>query len=222
MRVEGRLKIAGGVASEKGLRPDNQDFAAIYEGTELERRRHGLIAAVADGVGGAKGGRIAAELSVRELIGGLYTQPDTIGPAAAVQRIMAPFNRWLSAMGRTDSMAHAATTFTALVLKGRKGHVLHVGDSRAWHFKDGHLVQLTEDHTRSHPDQRHILYRALGIEERLRLDHHEIVLAEHDRLLLTSDGVHGSLSHKRLEQCAWFGDIAAGRGLCALHGAGEG
>ncbi|WP_313808697.1 bifunctional protein-serine/threonine kinase/phosphatase [Sphingobium sp.] len=200
MRPEGRLQVSGGVASDKGVRPDNQDFAAIYEGTDTERRLHGMTAALADGVGGAKGGRIAAELAVRELIDGLYTQPDTIGPAAAVQHVMAPYNRWLTAMGRTEAMANAATTFTTLVLKGRKGHVLHVGDSRAWHFRDGHLTLLTQDHCRSHPDQRHILYRALGIEERLRLDHQEIVLAEHDRLLLTSDGVHGSLSARRLEK----------------------
>ena len=192
--------MLGGTASDRGPRAENQDFAGIYLATATERAQHGMIAALADGVSGAKGGRIAAELAVRSLIEGLYAQPDTIGPAAAVQRVMAPYNRWLAAMGRSETMAHAATTFTALVLKGRKGHVLHVGDSRAWHFRDGHLRQLTQDHTRSHPDERHILFRALGIEEALRLDHHEIALAEHDRLLLTSDGVHGSLSVRRLEK----------------------
>lgn len=200
MKSEGRLLVAGGYESEAGVRPDNQDFAGIYSATELERTRHGMIAAVADGVGGAKGGRIAAELAVRALIDGLYCQPDTIGVAAAAQKAMGPYNRWLCAMGRSDTMEHAATTFTACVLKGRKGHVLHVGDSRAWHFRDGRLTQLTQDHTRSHPDQRHILYRALGIEERLRLDHHEVALAEHDRILLTTDGVHGTLSARRIEK----------------------
>ncbi|QUT07626.1 bifunctional protein-serine/threonine kinase/phosphatase [Sphingobium phenoxybenzoativorans] len=205
MIPEGRLLVAGGHSSQTGARPENQDFVGIYTASELERMRRGMIAVVADGVGGGiggdhRGGRIAAELAVREAIDGFYCQPDTIGVAAAVQRVMAPFNRWLCAMGRSDTMAHAATTFTACVLKGRKGHVLHVGDSRAWHFRDGRLTLLTEDHTRSHPDQRHILYRALGIEERLRLDHHEIALAEHDRILLTSDGVHGTLSARRIEK----------------------
>lgn len=200
MRIEGSLGVSAGFATEGGARPENQDFAGIYEGTATERRLHGFAAALADGVGGAKGGRIAAELAVREFVDGLYQQPDTIGPAAAVQRVMVPFNRWLAAMGRSDAMAHAATTFTAFVLKGRKGHVLHVGDSRAWHFRNGRLALLTEDHTLSQPDQRHILYRAIGIEERLRLDHHQIALAEHDRLLLTTDGVHASLSAKRLEK----------------------
>jgi len=200
MRPEGRLQVAMGYVSAQGRREDNQDFVGLYEATETERARHGMIAALADGVGGAKGGRIAAELAVRALIEGLYDQPDTIGPAAAAQRVMAPFNSWLHAMGRTESMAHAATTFTALVIRGRRAHVLHVGDSRAWHYRDGRLTLLTQDHAHSHPDRRHILYRALGIEERLRLDHREIALAEHDRLLLTSDGVHGSLSLRRIEK----------------------
>ncbi len=190
--------VASGHASEGGVRPDNQDFVGLYTATETERARHGMIAAVADGVGGAKAGRMAAELAVRALIEGLYDQPDTIGPAAGAARVMMPYNRWLHAMGRAESMAHAATTFTAFVVKGRRAHVLHAGDTRAWHFRDGRLTQLTEDHTRSHPDQRHILYRAIGIEERLRLDHAETGIELHDRLLLTSDGVHGTLDAKRI------------------------
>ncbi len=200
LKPEGRLIVSAGNASETGKRPDNQDFVGVYSATETERARHGMIAALADGVGGAKAGRMAAELAVRSLIDGLYDQPDTIGPAAAAHRVMAPYNRWLHSMGQTPDMAHAATTFTAFVLKGRRGRILHVGDSRAWHFRDGRLSQLTTDHTRSHPDQQHILYRALGIEERLRLDHAQVALDVHDRLLLTSDGVHGTLDIKQLER----------------------
>jgi serine/threonine protein phosphatase PrpC len=195
---DGRLLAAAGFASETGKRPDNQDFVGVYTATETERAHHGMIAALADGVGGAKGGRIAAELAVRSLIEGLYDQPDTIGPAAAVARVMMPYNRWLHSAGKSEAMAHAATTFTALILKGRRAHALHVGDSRAWLFRDGRLSQLTEDHCHAHPDQRHILYRAIGIEERLRLDHHEVTLDLHDRLVLTSDGVHGTLDAKRI------------------------
>lgn len=202
MKPEGRLEMAAGWASETGRRADNQDFCGIYLGTASERARHGLIAAVADGVGGAKAGRMAAELAVRALIEGYYDQPDTIGSAAAANRVLVPFNRWLHTMGRTDTMAHAATTFTALMLRGRRAHVVHVGDTRAWLFRDEQLRLLTSDHVRSHPDQRHILYRALGIEETLRLDHHELQLAPHDRLLLTSDGVHGILSARQLARLA--------------------
>jgi serine/threonine protein phosphatase PrpC len=195
---EGRLFVGVGWASGQGPRADNQDFAGAWLGSETERARHGMVAALADGVSGGAAGRVAAELAVRALIEGYYAQPDTIGVASAVERVMAPYNRWLAAMGRGAGMAHSATTFTGLVIKGRRAHVLHVGDSRAWHLRGERLAQLTSDHTHSHPDRRHILLRALGLEDQLRLDHHELELVEHDRLLLTSDGVHGVLAPRRL------------------------
>lgn len=204
MREEGRLWVSAGVASQQGPRAENQDFAGVYLGTATERLAQGMVAALADGVSGGiggregKGGRIAAELAVASLIEGYFAQNVTIGVPAAVNRVMAPYNRWLAAMGRTQTMAHCATTFTALVLRGRRAHVCHVGDSRAWLLRDGHLGQITTDHTHPHPDRKHVLLRALGLEENLRLDHHEIALAEHDRILLTSDGVHGVLSARRI------------------------
>ncbi|MDE1917915.1 MAG: bifunctional protein-serine/threonine kinase/phosphatase [Sphingomonadales bacterium] len=198
MVQEGRLFVAVGWASRQGPRADNQDFAGAWLGSETERARLGMVAALADGVSGGRGGRIASELAVRALIEGYYAQPDTIGVAHAVERVMTPFNRWLAAMGRGDTMAHCATTFTGMVIRGRRAHVLHVGDSRAWHLRGDRLAQLTTDHTHSHPDRSHILLRALGLEDHLRLDHHEVELAEHDRILLTSDGVHGVLSARRL------------------------
>ena len=193
------MTVAVGYASAQGKRPDNQDFGGFYEGSALERAGHGMIAAVADGVGGAKGGREAAELAVRALLEGYYAMPETIGPELAMQRSLGPFNSWLYGQGRSAAMENAATTFTALALRGRRAHLAHVGDSRAWRFADGHLACLTRDHVRPEPDLDHVLIRAIGIEPELRLDQSVIELAEHDRLLLTSDGVHGTLSEKRIE-----------------------
>ena len=199
MRPLGRLDIAAGFASVRGRRAENEDYCAVYFGTESERLRMGIVAAVADGVGGAKGGRLAAELAVRSFIDGYYCQPETIGIAAAGRRAILGFNRWLHRIGRTDpNLEGAATTFTALVLRGRRATALHVGDSRAWHFREGQLGRMTEDHVLAAPDQRHILYRAVGIEPDLRLDCSERELALHDRLLLASDGVHGVLGDKAI------------------------
>ena len=182
-----------------GKRKANEDYCAFTAADTDDAARMGFVAALADGVGGAKGGRTAAELAVRNFIDGYHAQPLTIGIAAAGRRAMDGFNRWLHAVGKTDpALEGAATTFTALVLRGRTATVLHVGDSRAWHFRDGQLTQLTEDHTLPHPDQRHVLYRAVGIEPDLRLDSREQALALHDRLLLTSDGVHGVLGDRAI------------------------
>ena len=191
----GELVVAVGLASRTGRRPDNQDFCVAYLGTAAERATVGVLAVVADGVGGAKGGRIAAELACRDWVAAYLDQPYTLGIAACAERALAPFNRWLHAMGRSDpAMQGAATTFVALVLRGRQAHALHIGDSRAWHFRDGALVALTTDHCLAAPDLRHVLYRAVGLEPTLRLDHTVQQLAVHDRLLLTSDGVHDVLS----------------------------
>ena len=171
MKPQGRLEIVGGFASITGRRADNQDFGALYFGDPGEQARMGIVAAVADGVGGARGGRVAAESVVRGFIDGYYSQPQTIGIPLAGARVLAALNRWVHQMGRSDErIAGCATTFTGIVCRGRQAHVLHVGDTRAWHFRGGRLWPLTEDHTRTHPDQRHVLTRAVGIEPSVRLD----------------------------------------------------
>ena len=198
MRQAGELVLAAGFATATGPREDNQDFGGVHLGTALERARHGVIAAVADGVSGGNAGRAAAELAVRALIEGFYAMPDTLGPARAMHMPLAAFNRWLHTQARGETMANSATTLTALSLRGRRAHLVHVGDSRAWRFSAGRLTCLTSDHVRPEPDLRHVLIRALGLEHELRLDHTTIELAEHDRLVLTTDGVHGPLSHGRI------------------------
>lgn len=196
MRETGELVVAAGFASHAGPRAENQDFGGVYLGTAGDRARHGIVAAVADGVSGGKDGRVAAELAVRALIEGFYAMPETIGSARALHRPLDAYNRWLHAQARGEVMAASATTFTAFAVRGRQAHVAHVGDSRAWRFADDRLTLLTTDHVRPEPDLRHVLIRAIGLEADLRLDHTSIELAEHDRLLLTSDGVHGVLSAK--------------------------
>jgi serine/threonine protein phosphatase PrpC len=198
LRDAGQLVLAAGFASAQGPREENQDFGGVHMGTALERTRHGVIAAVADGVSGGRQGRVAAELAVRALIEGFYAMPDTLGPARAMQAPLAAFNRWLHAQARGETMTDSATTLTAMALRGRRAHLVHVGDSRAWRFAAGRLACLTTDHVRPEPDLNHVLIRAIGMEGELRLDHATVELAEHDRLLLTSDGVHSPLSAAKI------------------------
>ena len=199
MDAEGRLEIAAGFATALGPRKDNQDFGAVHVGTPSEQALHGMLAIVADGVSGSKGGRIASELAGRTFIDGYLDQNPLKGVAAAGVAALTGYNRWLHAKGRSDpDMEGAATTFTALVMRGREATALHVGDSRAWHFREGVLTRLTEDHALSQPGLSHVLYRAIGIEPDLRLDVQTVTLKAHDRLLLTTDGVHGVVSEEDL------------------------
>ena len=142
--TDARLEIAAGFATLQGPKADNQDFGGVHLGSPIERREHGVVAVVADGVSGSKAGRTAAELATRSFIDGYLDQNPLNGIAANGIKALRGFNRWLHAKGRSDpAMTAAATTFTALVLRGREATALHVGDSRAWNFRDGVLTRLT-------------------------------------------------------------------------------
>ena len=194
-----RLRVLTGLASEKGARERNEDFAALV--LEPPGRMTGVAAAIADGIGGAKGGAVAAELAVRGFLDGYLGQSESLGVRRAGGRAIESANRWIHAQGRIDpGLEGMGCTLTALVLRGRRAHVLHVGDTRLYRFRNGKLARLTRDHRPRGPDNANVLTRAIGAEETVRIDYAAEDLAPHDRLLLVSDGVHGVLSDRDIEE----------------------
>jgi serine/threonine protein phosphatase PrpC len=198
--VETCLRASVGFASKTGPRKDNEDFAGALSGAELPEPRQEVIAAIADGIGGAKGGRVAAETAVRGFLDGFCDLPETMEVQRAGARIVSALNGWINTMGRQDpELAGMGCTLTVLVLRGRSVHLLHVGDTRAYRLSADRLTCLTTDHVR--PDgagRSHTLNRALGVETEVRLDYATQPVALHDRLLLCSDGVHGFLPEQRI------------------------
>jgi len=191
------LLVGVGEHTHAGGRPDNEDYAACYLGNASERLSTGVIAALADGMGGARGGRVAAELAVRGFIDAALGQAGTLGTARIGARAVDAVNRWIHAVGRTDADLNGmACTLSALVLCGRRAHVLHVGDSRVYRLRDERLTLLTRDHTLGAPGTSHALTRAVGAQDVLRVDHGADSARVHDRYLLCSDGVHGALSQQ--------------------------
>ena len=187
-------KASIGFASETGPRERNEDFVGAVLGTAPPTERRDVAAAVADGIGGAKGGRVAAETAVRGFLDGLWDVPETMEVRRAGARILNALNAWIHSHGQRDpELAGMGCTFTALVLRGRLAHVLHVGDTRAYRLSGERLMRLTVDHAREGAGGSRLLYRALGIEPELRLDYTGQPMALHDRFLLCSDGVHGVL-----------------------------
>lgn len=193
------MEVGIGLASERGGRPANEDYAGVYLGTPTEQRRHGMIAAIADGVGGARGGRIAAEVAVRGFIDGYLNGSDLLGVRRHAGATLAALNQWLHAQGRSDpALQGMATTFSALILRGRVAHVVHVGDSRIYRLRGDDLELLTIDHTPGKAGLPNMLTRALGAEETVRVDYRVESVLEHDRFLLCTDGVHGALPEAEL------------------------
>jgi len=196
--VETGVRASVGFASKTGPRNANEDFAGAVSGAELPEPRHEVIAAIADGIGGANGGRVAAETAVRGFLDGFCDLPETMEVQRAGARIVSALNGWINTMGRQDpKLAGMGCTLTALVLRGRVAHLLHVGDTRAYRLSGNRLTCLTTDHVRQDGTGRsHMLNRALGVEAEVRLDYAAQPVTLHDRFLLCSDGVHGFLTEQ--------------------------
>jgi len=193
-RVSG-IKISVGFVSETGPRKRNEDFGGAVFGPELPVPRRDVVAAISDGIGSSKGGREAAEIAVRGFLDGFCDLPETMEVRRAAAIVLNALNGWIHSQGQRDpALMGMGSTFTALVLRGRIAHVLHVGDTRAYRFSRDRLTLLTEDHIRQDGTGRSsTLVRALGVETEVRLDYTSQVLAQHDRFLLCSDGVHAFL-----------------------------
>jgi serine/threonine protein phosphatase PrpC len=194
------VKASIGFFSATGARERNEDFAGAVFGWELPSPRSDIVAAIADGIGSKKGGRVAAETAVRGFLDGFCELPETMEVRRAAAKVINSLNSWIHSLGQRDpDLAEMGCTFTALVLRGHIVHVLHIGDTRAYRFSGDRLTLLTTDHAREVGEGRSgVLYRALGVETEARLDYTTQPVARHDRFLLCSDGVHGVLLPERI------------------------
>ena len=195
------LVVSTGHASVTGPRERNEDFCATVtpEGSELETK--GALLAVADGVSGASGGREAAEYTVRGLLSDYYATPDTWTVPHALDKVINANNQWLLGQAAAKrELSGMATTLSALVLRGRRYYVAHIGDSRIYLLRRDRLTRLTIDHVWDRPDMRHVLTRAVGLSPHLIIDYAEDALEAGDVFALISDGVWEPLGDKGMHE----------------------
>ena len=201
--------------SHKGPREVNEDFVAARRPPPQDEAR-GCVVAIADGVSGGGGGREAAQTTVMSVVQDFFACPDTWDTTVMLDRLIGAQNAWLADHNRRRQGAGnvggaAMTTLTALVLRGHAWTLAHVGDTRAWLLRgpDSDCVQLSQDHGFDHPDQRSRLTRAVGLDDRVRIDFMQGELQVGDVFVLTTDGVHGALKRARLATLAREGDAQA-------------
>ncbi|TDK68514.1 bifunctional protein-serine/threonine kinase/phosphatase [Sapientia aquatica] len=182
-------------ASIAGHRAKNEDFVGMVTPLEPELSSKGMIAAIADGVSGNQAGRDAAEYSVRGLLSDYYATPDTWEITSALEKVIVAINSWVQHQGSTHGeMTGMATTLTSLVMRGRMYYTAHVGDSRAYLFRDKKIQCLTQDHVWDRPEMQHVLTRAIGLDTRIAIDHGMGELHQGDIFLLVSDGLWSALN----------------------------
>jgi protein phosphatase len=168
--------------------------------------------AVADGMGGARAGEVAARLAAAALE---EAGADAKGERGVAELIVEANRRiWERAIA-DPATAGMGTTVTAALVDGDSGTVAigHVGDSRAYLLRDGTLSQLTTDHSlvaelvssgvltpeeaERHP-QRSAITRALGTEPTVEVEVFTIVGQAGDVFLICSDGVSVMLSDEQI------------------------
>lgn len=184
------LQITIGQSSAAGPRERNEDYCGAVTPTDEQLATKGALLAVADGVGGSAGGREASEMTVRGVLSDYYATPDTWGVTAALDKVLTALNRWVIAQASSHGeMAGMATTLSLLVLRGKRYTLAHIGDSRIYRLRGNEMEQLTTDHVWDRPDMRHVLKRAVGLDQQLLVDYAEGELQAGDVFALMSDGV---------------------------------
>ena len=183
------------------------DIGRVRAGNEDRFLARPPLFAVADGMGGHRGGEVASALAIDQLerasIGSGRADADVI--VDALERSNAAIREQARAHRRLRGMG---TTCTVAVVADGVVHVGHVGDSRAYRYRAGGMEQLTEDHSlvasmvrdgaldpeAAHSDaRRNIITRALGAEDRVRVDVVSSGLEPGDRIVLCSDGLSGQV-----------------------------
>ncbi|MGS0941426.1 protein kinase domain-containing protein [Pseudomonas luteola] len=184
------LTLSIGEATATGPRPENQDALRSVTPAPALALSKGHLFALADGVSHCADGGLAARSTVQALAMDYYSTPETWPIAQSLDRLLLAQNRWLQAGAQGQPLL---TTLTALVLRGHRYTLAHVGDCRAYHLRGQTLSCLTEDHVWQQPGMQHVLTRALGLEVHLIVDFHEGDLQVGDCFLLVSDGVWACL-----------------------------
>jgi serine/threonine protein phosphatase PrpC len=190
--------VQTGLCSEQSQREANEDFAAVIA---CSRPSPLLVAAIADGIGGGKGGRVAAELAVRGFIDGCVGRASRASLKDSAAHSLQSINGWIHAIGLRDAnLQHMGTTFAGLVCAGREAHIFCAGDSRIYRLRGDRLEQLTTDHNAG-LGLEHVVTRAVGLEPDLRIDYVPVQVEPFDRYLLCTDGVHQGVSDEMLRAC---------------------
>jgi protein phosphatase len=226
----------GGMSHVGKVRENNEDHFLIVrfdrtlqtlltnlpEGSIADRHAEvGYAMIVADGMGGRAGGEIASRLAITTLVDIVIETPDWIMPRGGQdvekvkQRMAERFRRIDGVLTEhawyDPKLAGMGTTMTVAASLGAHMILTHIGDSRAYVYREGQLTQLTRDQTGAqaladigaisqdavakHP-MRHILTHALGGGgvHKIHADNHELVLSDQDQVLLCSDGLSDMVS----------------------------
>ncbi|MGD9559396.1 MAG: Stp1/IreP family PP2C-type Ser/Thr phosphatase [Oscillospiraceae bacterium] len=193
-------------------RAENQD--TFRSGTLGEAGGWGVVC---DGMGGAQNGKLASAVAadcIEEMIFQQMQGDEEYPPQQVLADSIRLANAEVYARSGEGDRLMGTTAVCALIWKGRL-YLAHVGDSRAYLFENGVLMQLTRDHSMvqelvdqgaltsaeaAHHPERNVITRALGVEEEVEITQSDRPVKEGATVLLCSDGLNSVLNRQTLQQ----------------------
>jgi protein phosphatase len=180
----------------------NEDFYGIVtplEDPEAEPR--GIAMAIADGVSGGGGGRLASETTVKSLLRDFYSAPVRWNISQTIDKVLRSINDWLLTENtRNPELEGAVSTLTMMLFRSNHYHLAHVGDTRVYRKRGAVFKPLTIDHTWRRSDMRHVLKRAVGLDSHLVVDYSDGELVPGDVFVMATDGVWEVLGDKVMRE----------------------
>jgi serine/threonine protein phosphatase PrpC len=206
-------KLLAGAATDTGrVRDHNEDVFSLSEPDSERAISHGFLIAVADGMGGHERGEVASQLAIETLFSSFYAAGNGEGATDTVVMLQQAFknanSRIMEEAINGESGGSMGTTMVAAAVVGDNLTIANVGDSRAYLVRAEQATQITRDHSlvaeqvaggvmteeeAKLSNYRNIITRALGHRPKVEVDVFEIRLLPEDRVVLVSDGVHGSV-----------------------------
>lgn len=189
---------------------------------------HGYtLGIVADGMGGHQAGDTASRLAVETIssdLAGPHSGLSADEAAILVKEAILHANEVIYKAASENDDLHSMGTTVIVVLLGPEGGIIgHIGDSRAYKYQGGRIIQLTEDHTlvnelvKSHQiseeeaivhPRRNVIMRALGTDEEVAVDLYPVSLEEKEMLLICSDGLSSYVSQERISRTLELADVS--------------
>ena len=200
------LIVQASVVTDRGcVRETNEDNGRHVMQRGAASNGKGTLTIVADGMGGHSSGEVASEMAI-ELISQYYYENRYMAMAEALRDSIERASADIYQTATSDrSLFGMGTTVVALAIDGHSGLAAHVGDSRLYRLRRGHMELLTLDHSQvmemvkmgvisfeeaqEHED-KNIILRAVGTQPLIEVELSDSFLVEDgDEFLLCSDGL---------------------------------
>ncbi|MEM8857687.1 MAG: Stp1/IreP family PP2C-type Ser/Thr phosphatase [Chloroflexota bacterium] len=211
-------KIRSAYLTDRGrVRDHNEDYVIGHEPENQEQAsQDGWVYVVADGVGGADAGEVASQFASKKTIDHFLGTGDEDDMGDRLKKAIEQAHYDLcSLIEERQDDRRMGTTIVATAIRDNHVSIANVGDSRGYHISNGHIIQITKDHsliaklleegivTAEEADALNIgniILQSIGSEQAPVVDIFKLSLQENDSLLLCSDGLTNHVSDDEIAE----------------------